>query len=639
MSTDTGALASPPPPAPPPPQPVDAPLPPWLAHLHAQLEKHEEQGAGTRELIDDYGKLFSQALFLARTNDDLSRRRHADPAPLSAPAAAVVRARSVSSASGASPAAAAIPRSASGSIAPPTTSAAGGSGDPANADPRVDQLCDQLERTEVERNAVVQKVKSLQTQLAQQERTSRKLTNEVGRLRDAVKDLSIKLHDATHLVKTKDDTILVIQDELNVAHLELKAKEERLASLEKEHQDLLGRWLEFKAKQATRINAANEIEESALPTTVMGRAVSAKLGNTFRALGSMLGSAPAGGGGGASGTGSGSVTPTGPRSASGIDSLPPPRVSEAYAVPQRLSRTIAAHDGDILAVASSYDGGYIATGGVDNQIKLWNPLTGSQTAVLPTVFASILSLAFSPISHTLAAGSADNAVRLYRPHAPGSPTGNAPVRLVHTFTGHIGKVTGVAITGREDLVVTCSSDRTLKLWDVSKGYCSKTMFAFSACTDVGVADYAATTLVSAHLDGKLRVWDSASGNLGAEIVLSGSHGGAVVGVQVKDPNTVVTLARDHQVRVVDLRQQATVHTLQSEFFRVGTTKPGISPGGGFIAAGASDGSVFAWDLRSAEQTILTGGHGAHVNAVAWNASDGSQMYSVDKSGQLAIWAM
>jgi WD40 repeat protein len=198
----------------------------------------------------------------------------------------------------------------------------------------------------------------------------------------------------------------------------------------------------------------------------------------------------------------------------------------------------------------------------------------------------------------------------------------------------VGKVTGVVISGREDLVLSGSADRTLKVWDVSKECCVKTLFAYSACHDVAPGDYSASMMVSGHLDGKIRVWDVTGGTLTKEIILTGQGalplplqhanntsvgenmlGGssaAIVSVRLVQPNVFLTLARDHLVRLLDLRMDTIASAFSSPYFRVGpVNRLGVSPGGGFVASGAVNGSIFIWDVRNqtSEHTLLTGGHG------------------------------
>jgi len=62
----------------------------------------------------------------------------------------------------------------------------------------------------------------------------------------------------------------------------------------------------------------------------------------------------------------------------------------------------------------------------------------------------------------LAAGN-DNAARLWHIESGRS-------RL--TFTGHIGKVFSAKFSPDSTKVVTGSHDRTIKVWDMNRGYCT-----------------------------------------------------------------------------------------------------------------------------------------------------------------------
>ncbi|KNE57204.1 hypothetical protein AMAG_02945 [Allomyces macrogynus ATCC 38327] len=216
------------------------------------------------------------------------------------------------------------------------------------------------------------------------------------------------------------------------------------------------------------------------------------------------------------------------------------------------------------------------------------------------------------------------------------------MKLVHTFTGHNGKVTAVAVTGRGDLVVSGGADRTLRVWDVAKGNGIKSLAAASACLDLAIADYSGTTIVSVHQDGRARVWDVNAAQMSREVVVAGTGPAAapVISIVQKDPNTFVALARDHKVRLVDMREGQVVHTLSSAFLRVGSaTKLGQSPGGTYVGVGATDGSIHVWDWRAADSLVLTGGHGSQVNDVKWHPRHGTRMYSIDKGGHLTFWTV
>jgi Trypsin-like peptidase domain/WD domain, G-beta repeat len=71
------------------------------------------------------------------------------------------------------------------------------------------------------------------------------------------------------------------------------------------------------------------------------------------------------------------------------------------------------------------------------------------------------AVAISPDGHTLAAGSADQVVRLYDLSNPQGPA------VVGSLTDHIGAITGVAFSPDGRTLASSSSDNTVRLWDLT----------------------------------------------------------------------------------------------------------------------------------------------------------------------------
>jgi len=60
------------------------------------------------------------------------------------------------------------------------------------------------------------------------------------------------------------------------------------------------------------------------------------------------------------------------------------------------------------------------------------------------------------------------------------------------------------------VIVSGSTDRTLKVWNADTGYCMHTLYGHSST--VRCMDMHDSTVVSGSRDGTLRVWDTSSGN-------------------------------------------------------------------------------------------------------------------------------
>ncbi len=77
--------------------------------------------------------------------------------------------------------------------------------------------------------------------------------------------------------------------------------------------------------------------------------------------------------------------------------------------------------GNVLAMAFAPDGKWLATGGYDGSVQLWETATGKVTTTLIGHHQRIGSLAFAPDSHTLASGAADGTVKWWNVPAAGTP--------------------------------------------------------------------------------------------------------------------------------------------------------------------------------------------------------------------------
>ncbi|KAJ3167917.1 hypothetical protein HDU88_001864 [Geranomyces variabilis] len=418
------------------------------------------------------------------------------------------------------------------------------------------------------------------------------LQEENTKLKSQLATVTVSLRDAQELIREKDHVIQILRDELQTHQLELSQREgqledreKRVGDLEKENKYLVDRWIQLKQEQAARMNEANEYVENALKNKATSPAITRQHSSSERIYD----------------TG----TPT-------------------FFVPKSITRRINAHDGEINCIQMSPDGSLVATGGNDKRVILYDAHTGGIKSTLSGPVQSVMSIAFNNSSELVMGTSNDNSAKLWN-----VGTG----RLKHTLTGHIGKVFAAKFTdaGR---VISGSHDRTIKVWDLQRGFCADTIFTLSSCNDLCLLNGDGTLIASGHLDNNVRVWDTRSKSLVKEISV---HFGQVTGVTMHPTqNALLTTSRDNTLKLIDLNTYQTLATFSHDSYRPGMnwTKSTFSPDGGHIASGSGDGGLCLWRTSDARFERVMKEHRSAVCGVVWGHKN---VVSAEKDRGVIWW--
>jgi WD40 repeat protein len=136
-----------------------------------------------------------------------------------------------------------------------------------------------------------------------------------------------------------------------------------------------------------------------------------------------------------------------------------------------LNSTLKGHSADVYTVCYSPDGQTIASGSGDSTIKLWEAATGKLTATLNDHESDVLSVCFSPDGTTIASGggeielkqlNSDCAVRLWD-----ASTG-ALKAILPDSSGYTTVLVCYSPDGKSIVAVKNAFDETsCKLWDAT----------------------------------------------------------------------------------------------------------------------------------------------------------------------------
>jgi WD40 repeat protein len=242
--------------------------------------------------------------------------------------------------------------------------------------------------------------------------------------------------------------------------------------------------------------------------------------------------------------------------------------------------TLVGHQAKVLCVAFSPDGNLIASGSVDNTLRLWQVNPGKLLRTMLGHPFPVLTVEFTPNGTVLATGSTDGVIRLWQV-LNGS--------LQRTLKGHAGWVTALDISRDGRMLVSGGEDFTVRLWRLPVG------------TAIENIDEGMTSIKSVAFspDGLKIAWGEEDG---------------MVRVRTIDGNWVYAL-------------KETTYAASSVAF---------SPSGNLLVAGFSDGSLRAWQMSDGKQLQTLKSHSKTISSLAFSP-DGRWLVAASHDDTLSLW--
>ena len=330
-----------------------------------------------------------------------------------------------------------------------------------------------------------------------------------------------------------------------------------------------------------------------------------------------------------------------------------------------------AHSDCIPVLAISPDGHYMASGGHDGMLRIWDLDAGAMAIEFAAHEYGASALAFSPDGSVLASGGGDQAIHIWDA-ATGALTRSL---AVHGSTVSSISFGAVAFSGDGDLMATATGDGSVKIWNAATGDYIRSItglptmpheVAFSPDSKY-LAVVCADSLMSRPLsivsvetgeivnslgenqdsvawspDGrliasggdfdKIMIWDAATGEL--RHLLEG-HSYAVFTVAwSEDGKRLASASGDNTVKIWDPAAGRLLLDIPAHNEYVYSVA--WSPDGHTLATGSGDTTVRLWDTATGELVNTLTGHNSWVGAVLFTP-DGRAVVSGSGDGSVRVW--
>ncbi|CAN5412375.1 hypothetical protein BH11PLA2_BH11PLA2_41660 [soil metagenome] len=277
------------------------------------------------------------------------------------------------------------------------------------------------------------------------------------------------------------------------------------------------------------------------------------------------------------------------------------------------------HDKSIYGVAFSPDGQSLASGSAEGT-RIWNFTSEIPERKLPHD-GGVKCLAYDPTGRFLAAGGENSVVKIWN-----VATGT----LMHNFTGHEKAVYSLSFSPDGKSLASAGGDGLAIVWNVESGQRLTTMPQQNApalCLQFHPLE---SSLVVGYANGNVIAWEPLSGELIRKYT---GHAKAVSCLDISsDGQHLLSGSQDHSIRIWNFASGERLQTATGHFNII--TGARFSPDGRRFFSSSLDATVIVWETATG-QPLLTFSEPHRVNALSISP-DGWSIANAGDAGIICI---
>ncbi|MEG4147293.1 serine/threonine-protein kinase [Microcoleus sp. Pol12B5] len=327
---------------------------------------------------------------------------------------------------------------------------------------------------------------------------------------------------------------------------------------------------------------------------------------------------------------------------------PMQRVVPARAPTWRCVHTLVGHSNAVTSVAFSPDGATLASGSEDKTIEMWKLDAGKRWYTLTGHSDWVTCVAFSPDGASLASGGRDKMIHIWDLNKG---------KWWYALAGHSDRVSAVAFSRDGQVLASGSRDKTVQLWNLNKGRRMSALTGHAGGVEAVAFSSGGEFLASGSRDKTVQLWDwqkgrsictlAEHGDWVRAIVFAANSPNSLVGQTPPSPSLVrggvgeglilATGSRDGTAKLWRVDAQGRGTLLRSMRDNSGDVLClALSPDGRVLATGSRDGTIYLWDADTGGLLEILTGHGGEVLSVAFSA-DGGSLASGAGDRTVRIW--